>query len=450
MYAEYNIIEKRRLKSIVYEKDSLLKSKCDEIESLKAQLIVKEKNELGVKVTDLAASVKGREQEVADLDVVVTSLKLQNDSLADQVHKLEVFAAELQEKVTVYEDYMSQLERFQDEKIEVNEKLDKLCADFVEMALHLKEKFYSHLLTTISGRRWLLTYGMEHTVVKCLNSIEHLSVLGAAISKAVEKGMQEGLSAGITHGAEDRKLADVAAYNPYAKADYLSALQRLQNVNFSLIAKLKFNKNASVNTIMNLLCLDDTLAERLGLTESQPRANQLMVPIHHSSKQRVIGASTLSFSLDVSHSRVRMIRENIASTISPISTDDYEVAHANGQEDADVGGETVADENVANIPCSRKGVSIAFSKPVCSLAQCLRDFVWSFPLRSELDPVFRMACFIALVDKVSWTKACASEPGVVSENGVSLLLDLIMTSVLPIYQTVGLGVFNRGEALTDT
>ncbi|GKG21749.1 hypothetical protein Tco_0384344 [Tanacetum coccineum] len=62
-----------------------------------------------------------------------------------------------------------------------------------------------------------------------------------------------------------------------------------------------------------------------------------MVPIHHSPDQRVIGASALSLSLDVSHSRVRKIRENIANhvsalhgTIPPISTDDYEVAHADG------------------------------------------------------------------------------------------------------------------------
>nr|GEW72922.1 hypothetical protein [Tanacetum cinerariifolium] len=117
--------EKRRLKSMLEEKDVLLKSRCDEIESLKAQLIVKEaeaaeavrlcdeaqtlkehninlekektqtlkehninlekeKSELEVKVTDLAASVKVMKQEVADLDAVVTSVKLQNDSIADQ------------------------------------------------------------------------------------------------------------------------------------------------------------------------------------------------------------------------------------------------------------------------------------------------------------------------------------------------------------------------------
>nr|GEZ07562.1 putative transposase (putative), gypsy type [Tanacetum cinerariifolium] len=222
-------------------------------------------------------------------------------------------------KVAAYEDFIGQLEKFQDKKMEeVNEKFDKLYANFVDMALHLEEKFYPHLLTTIYGRQWLLTYGMELVVVKCLNSTEYLSALGAAISKAVEKGMHEGLSTGITHGAEGRKLADVAAYNLSTEADYLSALQRLQNVNFSLIAELKSNKDASVDTIMNLLRLDDALAERLGLTESQPHANQVMVPIHHSPDQCVVGASALSLSLDVSHFRVRKIRENVASHVSAI------------------------------------------------------------------------------------------------------------------------------------
>nr|GEV61683.1 hypothetical protein [Tanacetum cinerariifolium] len=247
MRAEYHIKEKGRLKSVVEEKDVLLKSRCNEIESLKVKLIVKEaeeaevvrlrdeakalkdsntnlekeKGELEVKVTDLAASIKDKEQEVADLDAVVTSVKLQNDSLADQVHKLEASAAGLQEKVT-----------------------------------------------------WLLTYGMELAIAKCLNFTEYLSTPGAAIGKAIEKGMQEGLSAA--------------------------------------------NKDASVEMIMNLLLLEDALAEKLGLVESQPHVDQLMVPIHHSPDQCVVGSSALSLSLDVSSSRIRMIRENIANHVSAL------------------------------------------------------------------------------------------------------------------------------------
>nr|GEY91874.1 hypothetical protein [Tanacetum cinerariifolium] len=241
MCAEYNIREKIRLRSIVDEQAELLKVRDGEIENLKAQLLLKEaeaaeairlraevlkfeatekslqgkveilrdhsatlekyKNELSLKVTDLQASVKVREQEVADLDAQVTAVKLQNDNL---VHELEISFAGLQEKVVVYEDFIGQLEKFQDEKMEVNEKFDKLCAEFVEMALHLEEKFYLRLLTTIYGRRWLLTHSIELSIVKCLNSTEYMSALGAAITKAVEKGMQEGLSAGITHDTEGR------------------------------------------------------------------------------------------------------------------------------------------------------------------------------------------------------------------------------------------------------
>nr|GFA65344.1 hypothetical protein [Tanacetum cinerariifolium] len=233
----------------------------DEAQALKERntILEKEKSELEVKVTDLAALVKVREQEVADLDIVVTPVKLQNDSLADL---LEASSTGLQEKVTVCENCMSQLEKFEDEKMkEVNEKFNKLCVDFVVMALHLEEKIYPHLLTTIFEHRWLLTHGMELAIAKCLNSTEYLSTLGATIGKTIKKGMQEGLSTGITHGAGDRTLTDVAAYNPSAEADYLSALQRLQSTSFPLIVELKTNKDASVEVIMNLLRLEDTHAE---------------------------------------------------------------------------------------------------------------------------------------------------------------------------------------------
>nr|GFB59572.1 cold-regulated 47 [Tanacetum cinerariifolium] len=78
------------------------------------------------------------------------------------------------------------------------------------------ERFYPHLLTTIVGRKWLLTYEMKLAIVKCMNLPDCLSALGIAISKAIEKGMQDGLPAGITRGKEGRVLTDVAAYNPSA------------------------------------------------------------------------------------------------------------------------------------------------------------------------------------------------------------------------------------------
>ncbi|GJR40725.1 hypothetical protein Tco_1216409 [Tanacetum coccineum] len=186
-------------------------------------------------------------QEAADLDAMVTSFKSHNDNLVDQVHELEISSARLQEKVTAYENCMG-------------------------------GKFYPHLLTTIDGRRWLLTYDVKLAIVKCLHSPEYLSALGAAISRAIEKGMQDGLAAGITHGQEGRVLTDIAAINPSAEIDYISALQELQDVNFSLLAELKSNKDASTETLMNILHLDEPLIKRLGLDESQPYVDQLLSP----------------------------------------------------------------------------------------------------------------------------------------------------------------------------
>ncbi|GJY83216.1 hypothetical protein Tco_0496592 [Tanacetum coccineum] len=333
MRTEYCLSERRRLESESEKQAGLLKSRDEVIENLKTQLLLKEAEEAEVahlrtqvsafeaakQVAELQSLVSVKDRELKDVDATVTSLKSQNYRLADQVRALEISSSGLQEKVTVYENFMGQLESFQDDRMKVvNDKFDQLHTDFVEMTLHLEEKFYPHLLTTISCRRWLLTPGMELAVVKCLNSLEYLSMLGAAISKAIEKGIQDGLSAGITYGKEGRSLTDVAAYNPSAEADYVSALQTLQSVNFSLLAELKANKDVSVETLMDLLRLEEPLAEKLGLHQLQPTFDQLMVLMHHSPDQIVIGATALSLALDVSDIRVWKIRENIANQRSAL------------------------------------------------------------------------------------------------------------------------------------
>nr|GEW70330.1 hypothetical protein [Tanacetum cinerariifolium] len=351
MRAEYHIKEKRRPKAVVEEKDQVLKARDEEIENLKVQLLLKkaeavkairllaetsqleaaeksfrdeatslnerntilekERNALDVKVTDLQAVVVSRDRELTNFTSQLTSIKFYNDNLADQVHELQVSSSELKEKLSNYENLTERLEEFQDAQLKaVNDKFDKLYAKFIEVTLHLEERFYPHLLTTIARSRWLLTNGMKLAIAKCLHSLEYLSALGTAVSKAIEKGMQDGLAAGITHGREGRVLTDVAAHNPAAEADYVSVLQQHQSVNFSLLAELKENKDASIEVVMNILHLEEHLATRLGINESQPHVDQLMVPIHHSPDKTVVGASALSLALDVSDARVRRIREN--------------------------------------------------------------------------------------------------------------------------------------------
>ncbi|GKB75208.1 hypothetical protein Tco_0942103, partial [Tanacetum coccineum] len=274
----------------------------------------REKGELDIKVADLAATVKVREQEVADLDAVVTSVKFHNDNLTGQVHKLEASSAVLQDKVTAYDNFIGQLEKFQDDRIrEMNEKLNKLDADLVKLALHLEEKFYPHLLTTISGSRWLLTHGLElANQPKCLNLLLHIFSLS--------------LSGELV-------LTDVAAYNPSAEADYLSALQRLQSVNFSLISEMKSNKDASVDTVMNLLCLEDSLTERSALYDVfVPLAEPLSIASLKGTASTSGTAPGTTTALSVTFAST--------STIPPISTDDYEIVYTDDQEGTNADGQT--------------------------------------------------------------------------------------------------------------
>nr|GEU61043.1 hypothetical protein [Tanacetum cinerariifolium] len=417
MCAEYNIRENRRLKSVVEEKNQLLKARDEEIENLKAQLLLKEaeaveairlrieasklettekslrdevnalnerntilekeRNALDVKVTDLEAVVVIKERELTGSTAQLTSIKSQNDNLADQVHELQVYSSELKEKLSNYENLTEQLDEFQDAQLKVvNDKFDKLYTNFVEMTLHLEEMFYfyPHLLKTIIGRIWLLSHRMKLAVTKCLNSPEYLSALGTVVNKAIEKGMQDGLAVEITHGKEGRVLTDVAAHN----------------------LSVESNKDASIEALMNILLLEEHLAEILCLNESQSDVDQLMVPIHHSSDTTVVGASALSLTLDVSDARVRRIKENIishrslfqdvfiplaepffaaavtctegtsdtvpatadttaslsvsftsASIVDPISIDDYEIT---GTDDQPVATENVATANVNPFP----------------------------------------------------------------------------------------------------
>nr|GEX74853.1 hypothetical protein [Tanacetum cinerariifolium] len=414
----------------------------DKMNALKERNVVleKEQNALDVKVTDLEALAVSKEHELTDLNSLVTSVKSQNDNLANRVNELEISSFRLQEKITVYENCIDQLEKIQDDRMKVvNDKFDKLYTNFVEMALHLDEKFYSHLLTTIFDRMWLLTHDMKLAIVNCLNLIEYLSALGAAIGKAIEKGMQDGLSAGITNGKEGRVLIDVAAYNPSMKVDYISALQQLQNVNFSLLARFKSNKDASVETVTNILRLEGPHAEKLGLNELQPNDDRLMVLIHHSP-DHVVGATSLSLALDVSSTEGTFNTAAAttdtttslsttfasASTIAPIFVDDYEVIGADDQAVAD--GDVVSFPNVANIPSPRELLS---SRSLNLYAPFSSASVTSYG-PSHLGPIFSVfsARLTLLLQYTSvgmpiFAGMTAYVP-YVNENGVSPLLDFII------------------------
>ncbi|GJW46499.1 hypothetical protein Tco_0078145, partial [Tanacetum coccineum] len=272
--------------------------------------------------------------------------KVHNDGLVDQVHALETTCSSLRDQVSGYEQLKEQFEEFQDAQMNiVNDKVAKLDANLLEMALHLEEKFYPHFLTTISDQRWLLTHGLKIVVIKYLNWLEYLTALGSAISYAIEKGMHSGLSAGIDHEKAGRSLEDVVSYNPAVEADYNSSLQKLCEVDFHLLTELNSHKDASVADIMDLLCLESLLADAFGMSDLQPDVEQLTLPIHQPEDQVVLGETYLSFALSTSstsgHVPATIVTTTAlsttfssASSFPLITTDDYEIVGMDDQEDA--------------------------------------------------------------------------------------------------------------------
>ncbi|GJY18722.1 hypothetical protein Tco_0390213 [Tanacetum coccineum] len=313
---DHDISRETRLEIECNKQVGLLKSKDEEIGNLKAQLLAKEAE--AIEATRLHAQVAAAETaEKMHADKVSA---LQQRNVALEMHRLETTCFDLRSQVSAYEHLKQQIEEFQDAQLcMVFDKMAKLEVDLIDMALHLEEKFYPHLLTIISGQIWLLTHGLKLFLTKCLDSSGYLTALGMAISRATKKGMQDGLAAAIDHEKNGRSLEDLVADNPFVEEDYNSALQRLRDVDFPLLTELKSHKDASLETIMDLLRLEIPLADLPRINDLQAAEDQLMVPIHRSADQVVLGTTSLSFALSVSRGSVEQIRKNIAEHRSALA-----------------------------------------------------------------------------------------------------------------------------------
>ncbi|GJV14569.1 hypothetical protein Tco_1359892 [Tanacetum coccineum] len=297
-YEELFTDERRRLESECEKQVGLLRSRDKEIKNLKAQLLLKEvevaeknmaledeKKSLSGKVVELQSMISIKDRKLKDVDATITSLKSQNDGLADQVRVLETTCSGLRERLSGYENLTERLEEFQNAELKVvNERVEKLDADLAEMA-----------------------------------SLE------VAISRSIEKGIHDGLAVGIDHGRAWRSLADIIAYNPSVEVDFNSALQELFEVDFRLLANLKSHKDASIEDVMNLLRLESPLADAPGMDSLQHDIEQLKVPIHSTSIS-VPDATGTTTALSTTFAS--------ASSIPPISVEDYEIIHADGQENS--------------------------------------------------------------------------------------------------------------------
>ncbi|GJY78570.1 hypothetical protein Tco_0484371, partial [Tanacetum coccineum] len=216
-----------------------------------------------------------------ELTIKAASLVSEKDGL---VSALESTCSGLHELVSGYELFEEQIEAVQDEQVKImSDKVAGIDADLMEMALHLHEEFYPRFLTTIVGRRWILSRGLKLMVMKRLQSPEYLTALG--------------------------ELSAV----PLTRADYVSAVSALRDVDFPLLAQLASHKDASMSDVMDFLCLEGPAVETPEAVQLQPSPEQVRLPIHRSEDQVVIEETSLSFSLDVIHASVQRTQGDAAA-----------------------------------------------------------------------------------------------------------------------------------------
>ncbi|GJR63041.1 hypothetical protein Tco_1505203 [Tanacetum coccineum] len=189
----------------------------------------------------------------------LSGFQLSRDELSSKVAFLESerdsLANQKSSLKSAFELFKERMEATQDEQAKVlDNRVAELDAQLLEMAAHLDEEFYPRFLTAISGRRWILTHGIKLVLLKFLQSSEYCHALGQAIGCAVNKGIQDGLRAGVDHGKAGR---DLSSRRPA------------------------------------------TIPE------------QLRLPIHRPEDNVVLGETSLSFSLQVVHSRVQRVKGEI-------------------------------------------------------------------------------------------------------------------------------------------
>ncbi|GJT70851.1 hypothetical protein Tco_1030137 [Tanacetum coccineum] len=248
MRLEHELRGRHRLEERCTLQVDRLKEKDLEIANLKAQLALKEakaaeaiplegqvaalESASNSQVTELSHNVLNLQVSYDELDLRASSLALEKDKLADQVFALESTCTSLRVEVSGYKLFKEQIEAMQDEQIKV---LSKRIA----------------------------------------------AALRATIRRAIDKGMHDGLRAGVDHRKAGRGLDVIAAYDPSAQTNFVSAVNALRA---------------------------GPVVELPGSSQLQPSFEQLIIPIRRLMDQVVVREVPLSSALDVAHSHVQKLK----------------------------------------------------------------------------------------------------------------------------------------------
>ncbi|GJZ52056.1 hypothetical protein Tco_0606571, partial [Tanacetum coccineum] len=136
---------------------------------------------------DQYASIDFLTPRFAEAGSLITSLTSERDRLTSEVSTLHA----------AFQDFKAKAEAQQEEQaLVLYNRVAELEAHVMDVSSRLEGEFYPAYLTTLAGRRWILTHGIQLAVLKCLKSPEYQGILGHGLGRAMDFGMQEGLEAG--------------------------------------------------------------------------------------------------------------------------------------------------------------------------------------------------------------------------------------------------------------
>ncbi|GJY70706.1 hypothetical protein Tco_0474409 [Tanacetum coccineum] len=208
-----------------------------------------------------------------------------------------------------------------------------LDARLSELSYQVDSELYPHMLTTVTGRRWVIGHGLAF--MKCCGSLEYQTALGKV----------------------GRDLSMVEAYDPRVKARYEVAIGELENISLPFLTRLASCKDAPLDRVMAALyfegfpnvenempvfrklqpILEEALEASLARARKHKRAASLSLPFvvqeQGASSSLVVAAIPLN-SIDVDDytiSDVSMLRIAMDSELQNLSFVDNQQVPSNDE-----------------------------------------------------------------------------------------------------------------------
>nr|GEY57130.1 hypothetical protein [Tanacetum cinerariifolium] len=223
----------------------------------------------------------GLSQELENMRAQFSDLQVSNECLSHQVATLQQQVSGEEKLKAAFEEFKRQQdERVKQRCVEMDARLDALSIDF-------DEELYPHMLTAITGRRWVTGRGLRLAVMKCGESLELRQAFADAVSAGIAKGLSKGLRHGLEHGQAQLSLESIEAYDPEAKAKFFVALQALKDLKYPLVDQLESLKDASMDVIMAALYLKSDIGDDApqDIRDLRPSSSQLTILVYPEKKK---------------------------------------------------------------------------------------------------------------------------------------------------------------------